>query len=107
MYQLHSPTQVNVHLASSINGEWTEFENDLLQKNLDAINWEDPEDMGSRHKAERHKSSNATQNPFKDVCHFFKTDNEMSKCVKTLLEQKEYSAATHRWHHSVRPDATF
>tara|TARA_B100001057_G_scaffold114094_1_gene112428 strand:+ start:388 stop:543 length:156 start_codon:yes stop_codon:yes gene_type:complete len=51
------------------------------------MNREDLEDMGSRHKAERHKSSNAIENPFKDVSHFFKADNEMSKCVKTLLEQ--------------------
>ena len=44
-------------------------------------------DMGSKHKAERLKEKQCNQKPFKDVSHFFKADNEMSKGVKTLLEQ--------------------
>ena len=78
---------MNAHLASIINSKWAVLENGFLQKDLDEINREDPEIWGANTRLNDLKRSNATQNPFKDVSHFFKADNEMSKGVKTLLER--------------------
>ena len=63
MEQLHSPIQVNAHLASIINSKWAVLENGFLQKDLDEINREDPEDMGSKHKAERLKEKQCKSKP--------------------------------------------
>ena len=63
MEQLHSPIQVNAHLASIINSKWAVLENGFLQKDLDEINREDPEDMGSKHKAEGLKEKQCNSKP--------------------------------------------
>ena len=65
MEQLHSPIQVNAHLASIINSKWAVLENGFLQKDLDEINREDPEIWGANTRLNDLKRSNATKNHLK------------------------------------------